>query len=407
MKETNRKEFNSMTEFNKATALSAVALLGLLLAGCGGGGSDSGSLPIVEEDAGGTPTEQYQEATIDATSSEDYRYFDLATGQEIALTAEQASSSTDWDIAFRRSEIKLNGGASGSGAVEAAIVAEQEDFYDASGNPDDNVFLNATAESELEHLLADYTAPADLIADSLATQLEGSGSMVAGQLDMGWYWYDFSTHAITLNDSNGWLLRSGEGESYARFRATALTYDRTAGLDVTFDFDVQVANTDQFSTTASFTAHIDAAGGEQCFDFDTNSSVACSGTLWDLKVGMAGRSIYLYSNGGVSGEGDGAAFGPFEWAGDLELYTSATFAPNGDSIAFLYKEDSSSGAFAAESWYAYNLTGTHKLHPNYRVFWVDTDESNADSPKYLLQIINYYSDAGVSGNVAVRWRAVE
>lgn len=377
----------------------------LVLTGCGGGGSDSGT--GVEEEGEERVLESVSTATLDATSYDDYTYYDLTNGEVIALTEAEAASSTEWHIAFRRSTIKLNGGTSGPGSVAGAVVAEQADFYTSSGDPDANVFLNATADSELEHLEATYTVPSSLVEDELVTMLEGSGDVMGTQMDLGWYWYNFMTHQTSLNDTNGWLLRSGEGDSYARFRATALTYDSDDGLDVTFAFDVQVSGTSQISTTAQFMAHVDSTGGETCFDFDTNATVACSGTAWDLKMGIEGYSWYLHSNGGLSGEGDGAAFGPVTWAGDLEDYTSATSTPDGTNIAFLYSADSSSGVFESDSWYAYNLTGTHKLHPNYRVYWIDTDADDADAPKYLLQVTGYYSDVGVSGNPSIRWMLIE
>lgn len=379
-----------------------------LLTGCGGSSSDNGTglVEDVDRDAD-TPIEGVSEANINATDYAAYRYFNLESGEELELTEVEASASTDWHIAFRRSAIKLNGGTSGPGAVAAALVAEQTDFYDAEDEPDSTVFLNATAESELEHLTASYDAPDELVVDELVTSLQGSGDVTGTQMDMGWYWYDFTSHQISLNDSNGWLLRSGEGNSYARFRATELNYDRVTGLAVTFDFDVQVGDTDQFSSTAQFMAQVDSAGGESCFDFDANATVPCSGSQWDLKLGIEGRDWYLHSNGGISGEGEGAAFGPIAWVEDLETYTSATIAPSGDSIAFHYSEDSSSGVFEADSWYAYNLTGAHKLYPNYRVYWIDADTESETSAKFLLQVTGYYSEAGEGGNPSIRWKSVE
>jgi hypothetical protein len=382
-----------------------VAGIGFLLAACGGSGSDSGT--GVEEETEDRTLDGVSTAILDASDYDSYVYFDLASGAVVALTDAEAALSDQWDIAFRRSTIKLNGGTSGPGAVAAAVVADQADLYDAAGAADASVFLNVTADSELEHLTAQYTAPANLVQDELVSQLQGSGAITGTQMDLGWYWYDFTTHVISVNNANGWLLRSGEGGSYARFRASALSYDPVNGLDVTFDFDVQVSGTTQFNSNAQFLAHVDAAGGEICFDFDADVAVACTGTVWDLKLGVAGRDWYLHSNGGISGDGAAAAFGPIPWADDLEDYNSATFSPDGTAIAFLYSEDSSSGIFESDSWYAYNLTGQHKLHPNYRVYWIDSDENDADTEKYLLQVTGYYSDMGVSGNVSIRWLQVE
>ncbi|MEZ5509355.1 MAG: HmuY family protein [Gammaproteobacteria bacterium] len=375
--------------------------LALMLAGCGGGGgSDSGSN---SDDTPANLQDQFAQATIDATSNTAYTYFNLTTGETVAISDAEAETSTDWHIAFRRYNVKLNSGASGPGNVKGAVVAPQDDFYTSAGDPDANVFLNVTPDSELEHLLATYTAPTTLVDEAINTVLEGSGAQVGMMFDFGWYWYNLTNHSLSANDENGWLLRSGEGNSYARMRATDLVYGRTTGLEVAFEFDVQPAGASQFESTATFVASIPAGDGEVCFDFDTDANVACSGTDWDLKVGVAGRSFYLRSNGGASGSGNGAAFGPFEWEGDLDQYTSATTDPSGAAISFLYSQDSTGGVFVESDWYAYGLDGNHKLHPNYRVYWIDTDSTDTTAAKYAMQIVSYYNVAGASGYITLRW----
>lgn len=374
--------------------------LALMLAGCGGGGSDSGS------SSGDTPAnlqDPFSQATINATSNTAYTYFNLTTGETVSISDAEADSSTDWHIAFRRYNVKLNSGASGPGNVKGAVVAPQDDFYTSTGEPDASVFLNVTPDSELEHLLATYTAPATLVDEAVNTVLEGSGAQVGMMFDFGWYWYNLTNHSLSANSENGWLLRSGEGNSYARIRATDLSYATATGLAATFEFDVQPAGASQFETTATFDMNIAAGGGEACFDFDTDANVACDGTDWDLKVGVAGRSFYLRSNGGASGSGSGAAFGPFEWEGDLDQYTSATTDPSGAAISFLYSQDSTGGVFVDADWYAYGLDGNHKLHPNYRVYWIDTDSTDTTAPKYAMQIVSYYNVAGASGYITLRW----
>ena len=52
-------------------------------------------------------------------------YLDLITGKKVDVTDVQAEHSGSWDIAFKRWQIKLNGGSSGPGAVAAAIVADK------------------------------------------------------------------------------------------------------------------------------------------------------------------------------------------------------------------------------------------------------------------------------------------
>jgi hypothetical protein len=71
-------------------------------------------------------------AQIDATAGgsmgygkNPFVYLDLIGGKKVELTDVQAGQSGDWDIAFKRWQIKLNGGDSGPGSVTVAIVPDK------------------------------------------------------------------------------------------------------------------------------------------------------------------------------------------------------------------------------------------------------------------------------------------
>ncbi|MDF1628682.1 MAG: HmuY family protein [Alcanivoracaceae bacterium] len=372
----------------------AVLAASALLAGCGGASTTQDAEP---------QEQNYSERQLDASDNTDYVYLNLDTNTELSLTAEQAASSTDWHVAFRRFSVQLNGGASGPGAVVGAIADAQTDFYDAGGDPLISVFTNATPESELGAFEATLAAPGSWTTDSVVTQLRGTSST-----DGGWYFYNPMNGVMSANTENGWLIRSGEGNSYARMRAQELTFATRSGNGVEsfeFAFDVQVPGTDQLTGSATFSGSIPPAGGEVCFDFDADANVACSGPLWDLKIAFFGRDFYLRSNGGVSGAGAGAVFGPFEWD-EISSWTSATIEPSGSSVVARYQEDVTSGIFDESSWYAYNLTGAHRLWPNYAVYLIDTNQADDAAPRYALQITGYYDATGASGYPRLRWRRV-
>lgn len=386
---------NKFTLTHQRSAIT-LAIATLAMVGCG---SDSNSIPATQ-----APTEN-EGTQFDATSDTEYTYVNLNTGETVDLTAEQAASSSDWHIGLRRTAIIVNGGDSGSGNVAAALAASQDDFYNGS-DPDVNVFLNASSESELEHLTTNYDLTSLTFSqDEIVAAIEGSGETTGTSMDLGWYNYDFTTHITSLNSSNWWLLKSSAGDSYAKFHATAFSYNSTDGMDVTFEFDVQAANTSQFAGTATFDAHADASGGEECFDFDTNTAVDCSSDDWDLKLEIAGRSFNLWTNSGVSADGSGGAFGPFTTA-EIADYTAGDTV-NGTNIAHHYSTDTTEGVFTESSWYAYNLEGNHKLWPNYRTFVVDTDTTDADASKYKLQVTDYYSELDTSGYLTIRFEENE
>ena len=231
---------------------------------CSSSGSDV-IAPAVQSDT----SDQYETLDIDASSYTEYTYINLDTGEVLALDEAAAATSTDWHLGFNRTNVKLNGGASGPGRVEGALGVAQDDFYNGSDEPIANVFLNASGESEEEHLLGSIDVSGlSFSADENVAAIQGSGDVLNETIyDMGWYFYNFSTHTTSLNDETWWLLKSNLGTSYAKFHATAFNYDSLTGLDVTFEFDVQADGTDQFATTATFNAHVDAGGGSDCFDF--------------------------------------------------------------------------------------------------------------------------------------------
>lgn len=384
--------------FGKAHLLFFGAI-SITLSACGGSSSSPSENTI---DRGTDDNTAYTSAAVDASSNDHYTYFNLITNEVVALSDIEANTSTDWHLGFRRNAIIMNGGSSGPGKVAGAIAYNQDEFYN-NGEADPNILLNVAADSELDHLLATYDLSAlTFEQDAKSSAISVSQSVLGTQMDMGWYFYDFTTHAITLNEDNFWFLRSNTGKSYAQFHATQLTYDQTNGLAVTFEFSVQPQDATQFTHSATFETQIASTGGESCFDFDNDTSTSCQETDWDLKLEIADRAITLWTNSGVTASGAGGAFGP-QNTQTATAYNSATISPTGDNIEFHYAQDSSAGLFSANLWYAYNLEGNHQLWPNYRVYVIDTDSSNPDSIKFKFQLTNYYSNTGTSGNPHFRF----
>ncbi|OZG75532.1 hypothetical protein BTA51_03075 [Hahella sp. CCB-MM4] len=391
--------------------LPTLSLAGaILMVGC-----SSGNSPLANDETNnGNENEPYSSVIIDASANDTYTYFNLDTGKVVALTDAQAETSNAWHIAFRRLSIKMNGGSSGPGHVEGALAVSQNDFYTAGGDPNANVFLNATPNSEEEHLLAGVNIGGlTFSSDAQSSAIAIPGTLSGMTLDMGWFTYNMTTHSISVNTRNAWLLRSNTGNSYARFYASALSYVPGGNLDVTFEFDVQSAAANSFTSSATFNATVPVSGGTACFDFDADATVDCeTQDSWDLKIEIDGRNWTLWTNSGVSGSGNGGALGdPYAFTElfDDTKYNNATapIASGGRDITAYYGTDTSAGVFENNTWYAYDLSGQHKIWPNYRVYVIDTDANDDAAAKYKLQITNYYSDTGVSGHPNIRFMAIE
>lgn len=354
----------------------------LALAGCGGGSDNE---PGLTSDNTGLP-EGMVEKTLPAASDE--VYVNLETGELV-------DPSDTWHLKASRLTFNLNGGESGTGNVGGALAVAQDDFYKDNGDPDENVFTNASASSELEHLLGPFEAPAAWQTDGLQSAF---GSWET------WSSYDYSTGQISALSDIGYLVRSAEGNSFARMKVVSFDFPTRANQgirDFEFEFSVQGAGEAAFSDQpVTFTPPADYDGGDACFDFDSGQVVDCdTSDTWDVMVGFSGYNWYLRSNSGPSGSGDGGASGPIGWD-ELDSYEADPGVPQ------IYAQDSTGGVFSEHTWYAYNLLGNHKIWPNFRTYLIKADIDETEASVWALQIVNYYDDDGVSGNPTIRWHRV-
>lgn len=192
-------------------------------------------------------------ASVNASGS-DWVYYDLAAG-------EVSSASGTWHIAFNRYNVKLNGGESGSGTVAGYLSKTPSGFYDTAGKP---VAAQFTAAANLTATAGDLSAsdlalPASArawVKDTAGSKLQAAytGSY-PNALNYGWLsYYPTATaaaaaglpsvaHLIKANSDNASLLRGGEGNTYARFHLTKITYAdpnvNSSQQTWTINFDVQ------------------------------------------------------------------------------------------------------------------------------------------------------------------------
>lgn len=262
--------------------------LALALTGCGGGGSDN----TPGGDDSGDPGLPEGVSEKQLPVADEPVYVNLETGELVG-------EDDTWHLKASRYTFNLNGGASGSGRVGGALAVAQDDFYTDTGDADANVFTNATADSELEHLLGPFAEPSEWVTDSLQSAF-GSWEQ--------WSSYNYQNGQIDELPGVGYLVRSAEGNSYARMKVINFDFPTREGngiRDFEFEFTVQAADASAFSETpVSFTPPEDYDGGDVCFDFDTGQVMDCDPDgLWDVMVGFSGYEWYLRSNSGASGNG--------------------------------------------------------------------------------------------------------
>ncbi|MGP5504224.1 HmuY family protein [Psychrobacter celer] len=190
---------------------------------------------------------QVQTQTINATSNDDWVYIDLKTGQ----------SSTDkdstWQIGFKRNDVILNGGNSGSGKIGGYLAATPAGYYEAKDEPIVSQFITDGSAATLADLTstADYDKPLSArswVIDSKGSDLNPAYTGSFPNLDFGWYTYNGMTHQLNakpLDSAQGALIRSAEGNSYARVRLDKINYpDSTATTATSWEFklDIQPAS---------------------------------------------------------------------------------------------------------------------------------------------------------------------
>lgn len=377
--------------------LATTGLCAFLLAGCGGGGSSD---PATQPEPQPTP-ETMRSLTVDASAGGfppdpaiGFTYVDLDSGTVLPLSDDEAAQSTDWDIALRRTQIKLNGGVSGPGSVKAAIARTPDGFYDANGNPNVAYFQdpNINPDSMLGELDAVSRADTEsltYVQDRYIPYISNDGG------ENSWFLYDFATHRLSANSDLWWILRSGSSDSFAKMNVVALDQ---AARQITVDFFVQAAGASGFEVNPlRWQASLPDAGGQTCYDFDAASEVGCDTGQWDLMFEIDGRSWSLWTQSEPKGQGRGGAFGPINVA-DIGGYDNASAVPG-------FFPDGQGGVFADdETTYNWALYAQQKMWPNYRVYAVDTGDGN----RYGLQVTGYYSpETGASGHYSIRYRALD
>lgn len=168
------------------------ALLLALATGCAADLSpnDDDGGPVVVDERGGPNVGHVDEGDgviatrVDATSEEAWVYLDLDEG--LQLDVDDPRTEPDWELAFMRFHIKLNGGASGTAGVEIAIL-EDVAFEDVDVAPADG-YIRDLPDGDDENEEPDYAL-------------------------QDWYDYDIMTHVLTPRPVV-YVLRTDQSRHY-------------------------------------------------------------------------------------------------------------------------------------------------------------------------------------------------
>ncbi|WP_218309287.1 HmuY family protein [Alteromonas antoniana] len=302
-------------------------------------------------------------------------YFDLDTQTEVSLTEEEAATDTTWDIAFKRTSVFVN--THQETPVSVYFTGNNADFYDDSGEPVADKFLNATPDSELEDYLA-ITAEDIPQADAFITDSE---SQVIGD---SFYHYDMTTHVVSPADDVFYIVSSDD--NYTKFHVTNIVTEGRGLGEITLEVMHQSAVDGQAEFAQPVDITLNAVGCvEPLFiDFDLQQAVT-EADNWDVQIPC----------------GDGAAEFAMLLADDATVLrtdgeTHTGIDPEAAPFYGFSEDNVTDYAFDASPWYFYDST-SHLLHSQFGVYLIQTAGAT-----FKLQITSYYDDAGTSGSYSFR-----
>lgn len=230
---------------------------------------------------------------VNATSEEIWVYLDLESGEEVEPT--DPATSSDWDIAFQRFKVKVNGGISGDAGVEVAQI-EGADFDALDAAPADG-FVTDRADGEDNGEIADFAIS------------------IGPSSETGPWNYDLNTHTLSGSDFV-FVIRSAED---AFFKARFTEYYNDVGDPgwVVMEY-APLSGQDEpgvlrFETSGGWTYLSMTEGGVVEVDGEATS------TDWDL---AASRVAWKTNSGdGYAGQG-GARVADSAWDDLTETSTS-------------------------------------------------------------------------------------
>lgn len=146
---------------------------------------NAGDVTVATQDGVDTLTIDASSGGIAEAAQHSFVYLDLDTPEKLALSDVEAFEDDTWDIAVRRTSIRINGGDSGPGNWLLTTI--------------DNGWADATQPGRDAEWNTD-----DFVTESCELEQTQRGSIITafGQ----WYDYDPQTHVVSAPENTTWAL---------------------------------------------------------------------------------------------------------------------------------------------------------------------------------------------------------
>lgn len=307
---------------------------------------------------------------LNASSTDTLVYFSFASGGLV-------SRSADWDLAFRRFELRLNSPAVG-GASARTVLGVGLDNNKAATDAEVLAFTPATTRAAFDAVRA-AQIPADslFVADRLSENRQG--------------FFNFGG-IPTANAANYWKLRLADG-GFALLRATRVRFTPQFQVDTLY-LETRV----QSGTTLGpvQTLAITPTSQVRSISVRTNSVVTQNGCNWDFSFNPAANQLAIALNTACNaGSYPGPASPTFANA------TAANDAPQYAQFLSQLVGPIPNSVFDKSAPFRYNLAGNDRLHPSFNTYLL-----KSGTRVYKLQVIDYYSNIGAAGFPTIRYARI-
>ncbi len=333
-----------------------------------------------------------------------WKYFSFKKGDFVELTAEEATTSLDWDVAFNRYYVKTNSGTSGKGKG-GAFDSGATTFAAATGS--------INSEFVVDDSLDIMTTMGSFAKDSYnpAIECEGSNS---------WAWYKYQEGNWYYNH-NVFIFRSADGKNCAKVifdtykdnlgNSGHITfryiYDGEAAADIEQGGGESEEPEEPETPTTNkvvYVASSKATDPWKYFSFakgdfvDLTEEEAATSLEWDI----AFQRYYIRTNSGTSGKGQGGALDMAKDSFDDVPNVPTSGYTEDELISMMttmgsFEDKSGSPAFKCEgqpTWVWYNYTESIWSY-NKHVFAIQT----ADGEHWAKIIMKNYKSDNEKGNI--------
>ncbi len=303
---------------------------------------------------------------VKATDYEAWVYVDLDVDRAAVVDISNGGESTDWDLAFRRSNIKVNGGHSGPADVAVAAVPRAD--FDAMTQAPVALF-----EADAPAAAEENQDQPDFIDDDGTDFVFGRPNAVSPN---GWFDYDPINHVLSPADVV-FVIRSSEGNF---FKFGFLGYYSEAGSSGYPTF--RWAPVDAPIGVRAVTVNASSREDFVFLNLETleELDVADPGTstAWDVAL----RRTLVRTNGGASGPGFGggleladASFDAVDWVDTVGFVVDGMVSVPGPGMQTEAAND------VLSSWFDYNPM-TRQVSPRDTVFVV----RDAEGQKHKVRV---------------------